>query len=108
MEGSSTGSGAPAGQAAFRGAARAAAGAMSAVRAGAVMPNTAPNATAGLATNIVLGRMLLSTESVDDNSVLNNIGGVELALPPQCDAICAAISVANSQNRATISWRYSG
>lgn len=69
---------------------------------------TAPNATAGLATNIVLGRMLLSTESVDDNSVLNNIGGVELALPPQCDAICAAISTANPQNRATISWRYSG
>lgn len=69
---------------------------------------TAPNATAGLATNIVLGRMFLSTESVDDNSVLNNIGGVEIALPPQCDAICAAISVANSQNRASVSWRYSG
>ncbi len=69
---------------------------------------TAPNATAGLATNIVLGRMLLSTESVDDNSVLNNIGGVELALPPQCDAICAAISTANAQNRVSVSWRYAG
>ena len=69
---------------------------------------TAPNATAGLATNIVLGRMFLSTESVDDNSVLNNIGGVEIALPPQCDAICAAISVADPQNRASVSWRYSG
>lgn len=69
---------------------------------------TAPNATAGLATNIVLGRMLLTTESVDDNSVLSNIGGVEIALPPQCDAICAAISTANAQNRASVSWRYSG
>ena len=69
---------------------------------------TAPTATAGLATNIVLGRMLLTTESVADNSVLNNIGGVELALPPQCDAICAAIGAANPQNRASVSWRYSG
>lgn len=69
---------------------------------------TAPNATAGLATNIVLGRMLMTTESIDDNAVLNNIGGVEIPLPPQCDAICAAISTADPQNRATISWRYSG
>lgn len=69
---------------------------------------TAPNATAGLATNIVLGYMVLSTEAVADNAVLNNIGGEEIALPPQCDAICAAISTANSQNRASVSWRYSG
>lgn len=73
-----------------------------------VRATTAPNAVAGLATSMVLGRMLLSTESVDDNSILNNIGGVEMALPPQCDAICAACSVANSQNRASVSWRYSG
>lgn len=69
---------------------------------------TAPNATAGLATNMVLGRMFLSTEGVADNAILNNIGGVEIALPPQYDAICAAISTANSQNRASFSWRYSG
>ncbi len=37
------------------GAARAAAGAMSAVRAGAVVPNTAPNATAGTATSSSAG-----------------------------------------------------
>jgi len=69
---------------------------------------TAPSGTAALATNIVLGRVLQSTEGVPDNSILTNIGGVELGLPPQCDAICAAISTANAQNRATISWRYSG
>lgn len=69
---------------------------------------TAPNATAGLATNMVVGRMLMTTESIDDNAVMNNIGGVELPLPPQYDAICAAISTANPQNRASVSWRYSG
>jgi len=69
---------------------------------------TAPNATAGLLTNMVVGRMMMTTESVDDNSVLNNIGGVEIPLPPQCDAICAAISTADPQNRASVSWRYSG
>lgn len=69
---------------------------------------TAPNAVAGLATSLVVGRMMLTTEGVDDNAVLNNIGGVEIPLPPQCDAICAAISTANSQNRASVSWRYAG
>ncbi len=69
---------------------------------------TAPNATAGLATNLILGRMLMTTEAVADNDILNNIGGLEIALPPQCDAICAAISVANSQNRASVQFRYAG
>ena len=69
---------------------------------------TAPNATAGLATSMVLGRMFFTKESLDDNVVLTNIGGMEQALPPQCDALCAAISVANSQNRISISYRYSG
>lgn len=73
-----------------------------------VKSTTAPDTTRGAMSLATLGRMLMTTESVDDNSVLNNIGGVELALPPQCDAICAAISTANPQNRATISWRYSG
>lgn len=36
------------------------------------------------------------------------LGGMEQALPPQCDALCAAISVANSQNRISINYRYSG
>lgn len=69
---------------------------------------TAPSGTAALATSMVLGRMLMTTEAVGDNAVLNNIGGGELALPAQCDAICAAISVANSQNRASVGWRYAG
>lgn len=69
---------------------------------------TAPSGTAALATSMVLGRMLMTTEAVGDNAVLNNIGGGELALPAQCDAICAAISVANSQNRASVNFRYAG
>lgn len=73
-----------------------------------VRATTAPNATAGLATNIVVGRMMLTTEGVADNAVLNNIGGVEIPLPPQFDAICAAISTADPQNRASVSWRYAG
>lgn len=73
-----------------------------------VRATTAPNATAGLATSMVLGRMFFTKESLDDNDVLTNIGGMEQALPPQCDALCAAISVANSQNRISINYRYSG
>lgn len=69
---------------------------------------TAPNATAGLATSMVVGKMLFTTEAVADNDILNNIGGLEIPLPPQCDAICAAISVANSQNRASVDFRYAG
>lgn len=73
-----------------------------------VKSTTAPNATRGQMSLAVLGRMLMSHENVADNTNLNNIGGVELALPYQCDAIMAAISTANSQNRASVSWRYAG
>lgn len=73
-----------------------------------VKSTTAPNATAGQMSLATLGRIFMSTEGVADNSVLNNIGGQELALPPQCDAICAAISTANSQNRADVKYRYAG
>jgi hypothetical protein len=86
-------------------------------RHGATMPlgytivikqTTAGTVSAGLGTLGVLGRMFMNTEDILDNDILNNIGGVELALPPQCDAICAAISVANPQNRVTLAYRYSG
>lgn len=73
-----------------------------------VKQTTAGTVSAGLGTIAVLGRMLLTTEAVADNEILNNIGGIELALPAQCDAICAAISVANSQNRASVNYRYAG
>lgn len=73
-----------------------------------VRATTAPNAVAGVGTSMVLGRMFFTKESLDDNDVLTNIGGGELPLPPQCDAICAAISVANSQNRVSVNYRYSG
>jgi hypothetical protein len=73
-----------------------------------VKQTTAGSASAGLGTLGILGRVFLSTEGVADNQILNNIGGVELALPPQCDAICAAISTANPQNRVSVSYRYSG
>lgn len=73
-----------------------------------VKQTTAGSVSAGLGTIATLGMMLMSTEAVADNDVLNNIGGIELALPAQCDAICAAISVANPQNRASVSYRYAG
>lgn len=72
------------------------------------LATTAPDTTRGLMSLATLGRMLMTKENVPDNEVLNNIGGVEQPLPPQCDAICAAISVANSQNRASVSYRYAG
>lgn len=69
---------------------------------------TAPDTTRGQMTIATLGRIMMAKANVSDNAILNNIGGVELHLPPACDAICAAISVANNQNRATVSYRYSG
>lgn len=69
---------------------------------------TAPDATAGQMSLATLGRIFMSSEGIPDNGILNNIGGKEIPLPPQCDAICAAISTANPQNRADVKWRYSG
>jgi hypothetical protein len=86
-------------------------------RHGATVPNgyailvkqtTAGTISPGLANIAVVGRTVFSHENVADNTNLNNIGGKEIPLPPQCDAICAAISTANSQNRATVLWRYAG
>jgi hypothetical protein len=73
-----------------------------------VKATTAPDTTRGQMSLAVLGRMFGSTKNVADNGILNNIGGQEIALPHQCDAICAAISTANSQNRADVKWRYAG
>ncbi len=73
-----------------------------------VKATTAPDTTRGQMSLAVLGRMFGSTENVADNGILNNIGGKEIYLPPQCDAICAAISTANSQNRADVKWCYAG
>lgn len=73
-----------------------------------VKSTAAPDTTRGAMSLCTVGRMILTTEAVADNDVLNNIGGREEALPPQCDAICAAISVANPQNRASVKWRYAG
>lgn len=73
-----------------------------------VKSTTAPNSARGVASLATLGRMMLTTEAVADNGVLTQLSGIQLSLPPQCDAICAAISVANSQNRASLSYRYSG
>lgn len=74
-----------------------------------VRATTPPSAVAGLGDLMTVGKMFFSTESVTDNIILgidNNIG--ELYLPPQCDAICAAISVANPQNRVTLKYRRTG
>lgn len=74
-----------------------------------VRATTAPTVTAALGDLMTVGKMFFSTESVTDNIILgidNNIG--ELYLPPQCDAICAAISAANVQNRVTLKYRMAG
>lgn len=73
-----------------------------------VRATTAPDTTRGAATQVQVGRIFMSTEFVGDNNVLSNIGGTEIFLPPQCDAICSAISTANPQNRCDLSWRYAG
>lgn len=73
-----------------------------------VKATTAPNAARGQMSLATLGRMFYSTEGVLDGDILNNIGGHELYLPGQCDALAAAFSVADSQNRADVKWRYAG
>jgi hypothetical protein len=73
-----------------------------------VKSTTAPDTTRGTASLAVLGRMMMSTEGLADNDILQNIGGKEIYLPPQCDAICAALSTANIQNRIDLKYRYAG
>lgn len=71
-----------------------------------VRSTTAPNATAGTANIMTLGRMYFSTAGVADSGILTNIGGSELHLPAGCDAIAAAISVSAQQSRVDIKYRY--
>ena len=73
-----------------------------------VKSTTAPNSTRGVMSFANLGRIFMSMNDVPDGGTLTNIGNIELQLPPQCDAICAAISVANIQNRCDVKYRYSG
>lgn len=73
-----------------------------------VKQTTAGSVSAGTGNIGVLGRMLMSSEALPDNNILSNLGGIEICLPPQCDAVCAAISVANSQNRIDAKVRYAG
>lgn len=73
-----------------------------------VKSTTAPNATRGQLTLANLGHVVMSTVNIQDGDILTNIGGTDIYLPPVCDAICAATSVENAQNRADIKWRYSG
>lgn len=69
---------------------------------------TAPDTSRGQISLATVGRMVMTTENVADNDILSNIGGKETYLPPQCDGVCAAISVANIQNRADIKYRMAG
>jgi hypothetical protein len=73
-----------------------------------VKSTTAPDATRGQITQAMLGHMVMSTENLQDNQTLTNIGGQEIHLPASCDAVCAAISASNVQNRVDMKWRYSG
>lgn len=69
---------------------------------------TAPATTRGQASIVTIGKMFLSTENILDNDILTNIGGLPIYLPAACDAIAAATTTANVQNRVDVKWRYSG
>lgn len=69
---------------------------------------TAPDTGRGQMSICTLGRMFLSTEKIQDNDILTNIGGIDIYLPPACDAIAAATTTANAQNRVDVKWRYAG
>lgn len=71
-----------------------------------VKSTTAPNSARGQMTLATLGRMYFTTAGVADAGILTNIGGSELQLPPGCDAVSAAISVAAQQSRVDIKYRY--
>lgn len=73
-----------------------------------VKASTAPDTARGQMSICTIGKMLMSTENVLDNDILTNIGGIDIYLPPQCDAIAAATTTANAQNRVDVKWRYSG
>ena len=73
-----------------------------------VKSTTAPNSARGQMSIATIGRMFHSTENVQDNDILHNIGGIDIHLPPACDAIAAAITTANPQNRVDCKWRYAG
>jgi len=73
-----------------------------------VKSTTAPDTTRGQATIATLGHIVMSTVNIASGDLLTNIGGQDIYLPPACDAICAATSVANAQNRVDLKWRYSG
>lgn len=73
-----------------------------------VKSTTAPATTRGQLTIATIGKMFHSTENIQDNDILTNIGGIDTHLPPACDAICAATTVANPQNRVDVKWRYTG
>lgn len=73
-----------------------------------VKSTTAPNATRGQAIIVTLGHVVMSTVNIQDGDILTNIGGTDIYLPPVCDAIAAATSSPDAQNRVDIKWRYSG
>ncbi|MDH5666554.1 MAG: hypothetical protein OEY86_00905 [Nitrospira sp.] len=73
-----------------------------------VKSTTAPDTTRGQITQAMLGNIVMTQANVLTNQTLTNIGGAEIHLPAACDAVCAAISTANVQNRCDMKWRYSG
>lgn len=73
-----------------------------------IKSSTAPDTARGQMSICTLGKVFLSTENIQDNDILTNIGGIDIYLPPACDAIAAAITTANPQNRVDCKWRYAG
>jgi len=70
---------------------------------------TAPNATAALATNLVLGVIIASVDSLADDGLASwDPEGSELELPPQCDGLALCMSVAGKQSQVNGLYRLAG
>ncbi len=73
-----------------------------------VRATTAPS-QAALATQIIPGVIMDSIKSVGVDGVASwDYGSGEMTLPPQCDALALAISVASDQNQVTARYRLRG
>ena len=74
-----------------------------------IRQTTAGTTAIGDASLLILGHMVNSLENLaDNNGATWGASESEFTLLPQCDAIAAAISTANNQNLATVSYRMKG
>lgn len=74
-----------------------------------VRATTAPTATAALLTQLIPGVMVKSIKNVASDGLANfSYGDAECLVPPQCDALAVAISVASDQNYVSAHYRLRG